>query len=63
MLSYDRADARVPHKPDHPEPARQSVRADWSAYATAYDLLSLHNPAYRALLHDFEAFVATIDTP
>lgn len=39
------------------------MRADWSAYATAYDLLSEHNPAYQAILHDFEAFLATIETP
>lgn len=39
------------------------MRADWSAYATAYDLLSEHNPAYQALLHEFEAFLETIETP
>ncbi|WP_299350802.1 class I SAM-dependent methyltransferase [uncultured Shimia sp.] len=46
-----------------PETTDRSVRADWSAYATAYDLLSEHNPAYQALLHEFEAFLATIETP
>lgn len=40
-----------------------SVRADWSAYAAAYDLLSEHNPEYQTLLQDFEAFLATIETP
>ena len=37
--------------------------ADWSAYATAYDLMSDHNPAYQALLQDFERFIKTIDAP
>lgn len=63
MLSYDRADARLSSKPDRSDPVPRSVRADWSAYATAYDLLSEHNPAYQALLHDFESFLSTIDTP
>jgi len=40
-----------------------SVRADWSAYATAYDLLSDHNPEYQLLMQDFEAFLETIKTP
>lgn len=37
--------------------------ADWSAYSATYDLLSKHNPEYQALLQDFEAFLATIETP
>jgi ubiquinone/menaquinone biosynthesis C-methylase UbiE len=37
--------------------------ADWSAYATAYDLLSWHNPEYKALMQEFESFLAEIDTP
>tara|TARA_R110002012_G_scaffold248798_8_gene425215 strand:- start:4597 stop:5292 length:696 start_codon:yes stop_codon:yes gene_type:complete len=37
--------------------------ADWSAYATAYDLMSDHNPAYQDLLQDFEDFLATIEAP
>ena len=41
----------------------KAVRVDWNAYAEAYDLLSEHNPAYQALLHDFEGFLATIRTP
>lgn len=40
-----------------------SERPDWSAYATAYDLLSDHNPEYQALLQGFEAFLATIEIP
>ena len=40
-----------------------TVRPDWSAYATAYDLLSEHNPEYQSILQDFEAFLATIETP
>ncbi|NKX45922.1 class I SAM-dependent methyltransferase [Roseicyclus persicicus] len=49
--------------PVWPAPAARSSRPDWSAYATAYDLLSEHNPAYQAILRDFEAFLATIDVP
>lgn len=45
------------------EGQRGSARADWNAYATAYDLLSEHNPAYQALLADFEAFLGTIEPP
>lgn len=41
----------------------RGVLADWSAYATAYDLLADHNPAYQALLRDFEAFISTIEPP
>ncbi|MGK7753038.1 MULTISPECIES: class I SAM-dependent methyltransferase [unclassified Roseovarius] len=37
--------------------------ADWSAYATAYDLLSRHNPEYKALMREFEEFLAEIDAP
>jgi len=36
---------------------------DWSTYATAYDLLSLHNPAYRELLDHFRSFLGEIDGP
>ncbi|WP_246831398.1 class I SAM-dependent methyltransferase [Pseudotabrizicola formosa] len=43
--------------------ADRSVRVDWNSYASAYDLLSEHNPEYQALLHDFEAFLATIEKP
>ena len=42
---------------------KRPLRADWSAYATAYDLLSTHNPEYRALMHDFETFLTTIKAP
>ncbi|WP_018302380.1 class I SAM-dependent methyltransferase [Wenxinia marina] len=41
----------------------QSDRTDWTAYATSYDLLSEHNPAYRALLDDFRSFLGTIERP
>jgi ubiquinone/menaquinone biosynthesis C-methylase UbiE len=47
----------------NPQATGRSIRADWSAYATAYDLLSEHNPAYQELLQDFEAFLETIETP
>ena len=39
------------------------IRTDWSAYATAYDLLSLHNPAYRELMEDFRSFLEGIPAP
>tara|TARA_R110002051_G_scaffold63765_2_gene116015 strand:+ start:2238 stop:2972 length:735 start_codon:yes stop_codon:yes gene_type:complete len=48
---------------DRSDTADRSVRADWSAYAKAYDLLSEHNPEYQALLRAFEDFLATIETP
>jgi SAM-dependent methyltransferase len=63
MPSHDRAEATIPLNLDCSDPTNRSVRADWSAYAAAYDLLSEHNPAYQALQHDFEAFLATIETP
>jgi ubiquinone/menaquinone biosynthesis C-methylase UbiE len=46
-----------------PTPSDQMAHTDWSAYSTAYDLLSLHNPAYRDLLRDFDSFLSTIDPP
>lgn len=46
-----------------PKDPSGNTTADWSAYATAYDLMSDHNPAYQALLQDFEAFITNIDTP
>ncbi|MBO9428102.1 class I SAM-dependent methyltransferase [Sulfitobacter sp. R18_1] len=51
-----------PRSPAHLE-ADQPVRADWSAYAAAYDLLSDHNPEYQALMQGFEDFVTTIEPP
>ena len=45
------------------EAADRSVSTDWGAYATAYDLLTQHNPEYRAIMRDFEAFTTTIETP
>ena len=53
----------LPRKYHGSKPSNQSAQTDWSAYATAYDLLSLHNPEYRALLQNFENFLSTIDTP
>ncbi|WPZ31828.1 hypothetical protein T8A63_20305 (plasmid) [Sulfitobacter sp. OXR-159] len=41
----------------------QTAPTDWSAYSSAYDLLSMHNPAYQALMQDFSAFFATIEVP
>ncbi len=53
----------VPVRVDKFEKVDLSVRPDWSAYATAYDLLSEHNPEYQALLQSFAAFLATIEIP
>jgi SAM-dependent methyltransferase len=41
----------------------RSDHVDWSAYATAYDLMSENNPAYQALLRDFETFLGSIEAP
>ncbi len=60
MSSKTRAEMSVPIGSD---PADLSMRADWSAYATAYDLLSEHNPEYQAILKDFEKFLGSIETP
>ena len=40
-----------------------SGRADWSVYATAYDLMCESNPAYQELLTRFAAFLETIEAP
>lgn len=45
------------------EKSDRSVRADWTAYAKAYDLLSEHNPEYQSLLRDFQTFLDTLETP
>lgn len=63
MPSHASAEGSCPVNLHRSEPDDRSVRVDWSTYATAYDLLSEHNPEYQALLHDFEAFLATIETP
>ena len=63
MPSHARAEGASPVNFCKVEPDDRSVHVDWSAYATAYDLLSEHNPEYQALLQDFEAFLATIKTP
>lgn len=63
MPSHGHAEAPNSLNLDHSEPASQSSRADWSAYATAYDLLSEHNPEYLALMRDFEDFLVSIKTP
>ncbi|MGB3624819.1 MAG: methyltransferase domain-containing protein, partial [Henriciella sp.] len=59
------SDLRVPSAPSaRNKLSKNSVdHTDWSAYATAYDLLSLHNPAYRELLGDFRSFIGKIDQP
>ena len=63
MTSHACAEKPIPVNYKHPDLADPSARADWSAYAKAYDLLTQHNPEYQMLLQDFEAFLATIDTP
>ncbi|MDF3352145.1 class I SAM-dependent methyltransferase [Sulfitobacter sp. KE37] len=40
-----------------------TASTDWSAYSSAYDLLSMHNPAYQELMQNFSAFLATIEVP
>lgn len=63
MPSHTRVEGSDPVTLQKTEPADRSVRVDWNSYASAYDLLSEHNPEYQALLHDFEAFLATIEKP
>ncbi|WP_040650293.1 class I SAM-dependent methyltransferase [Roseovarius sp. 217] len=63
MPSHASAEGHRPIMLSRSESSDRSVRVDWSTYATAYDLLSEHNPEYQALLRDFEAFLATIETP
>ncbi|MGB5863261.1 MAG: methyltransferase domain-containing protein [Sulfitobacter sp.] len=63
MPSREYAEKSVPVNFNKSDADDRSVHADWSAYAKAYDLLSEHNPEYQTLLHDFEAFLATIETP
>ena len=63
MPSLGHLEASAPLNLASPKSARTPVWADWSAYATAYDLLSEHNPAYQALLREFEGFLETIETP
>lgn len=53
----------MPTPVDDPSPAGRTSHTDWSAYATAYDLLSAYNPEYQALVQDFETFLTTIETP
>jgi ubiquinone/menaquinone biosynthesis C-methylase UbiE len=63
MPSHAHAEKLVPVNVDVSDTIDKSVRADWSAYAKAYDLLSEHNPEYQAILQGFETFLATIRTP
>lgn len=42
---------------------RSAVATDWTAYASAYDLLSDYNPAYQELVQLFEATLAKIEPP
>jgi SAM-dependent methyltransferase len=63
MPPYSSANMPVPVTVDQLETVDMSVRADWGAYASAYDLLSEHNPEYQVLLQSFEAFLATIEIP
>jgi ubiquinone/menaquinone biosynthesis C-methylase UbiE len=63
MNTCARDEAPVSLHVDRSAKALGQERADWSAYATAYDLLSEHNPAYQALVRGFESFLATIEPP
>jgi len=45
------------------EVTMRSVRCRWSAYAKAYASAVEHNPAYQAILQDFEAFLGDHKTP
>ncbi|PTQ66401.1 class I SAM-dependent methyltransferase [Celeribacter persicus] len=63
MSSYAHAERFPPAENDRLETVDRSACADWSAYAKAYDLMSDNNPAYQALLDDFEAFLSTIEAP
>ncbi len=63
MPSQTRAGSASPVLLDQSEKTDRLAHADWSAYARAYDLLSEHNPEYKALLQDFETFLTTIEPP
>jgi len=63
MSSRPRAEKTASSETDISEAIDQSQRADWSAYAKAYDLLSQHNPEYLAIQQDFEKYLGTIETP
>lgn len=63
MPSHTRSGSATPVLFGQSEKTDRLVRADWSAYARAYDLLSEHNPEYKALLQDFATFLTTIDPP
>ncbi|MGP1356640.1 class I SAM-dependent methyltransferase [Roseicyclus sp.] len=63
MNSCARDEAPVALRVDQSAKAPGPASTDWTAYATAYDLLSEHNPAYQEILRDFEAFLATIEPP
>ncbi|RFP88268.1 class I SAM-dependent methyltransferase [Rhodobacteraceae bacterium 63075] len=63
MPSLTRSERASPALFGQSEKKDLSARADWSAYASAYDLLSEHNPDYKALLRDFETFLTTIEPP
>ena len=63
MLSNVRGSAPVSVPPAAPRATGKNLAADWNAYAAAYALLSLHNPAYRALMDGFARFLETIEAP
>lgn len=43
--------------------ADDNQKADWSAYAASYDLLSEYNPAYQDLLVEFEKTLTDVEPP
>lgn len=63
MPSHIRAEGSNPLTLGNAKPEHQPVTVNWRVYAATYDLLSLHNPEYQALLRDFETFLTGISPP
>ena len=63
MSSQIRAEKPTSSRIDGHSTKSQSTIADWSAYASAYDLLSEHNPEYQSLIEGFSNFLSTIEAP
>lgn len=63
MPSHASAEGSNPLSRANIKHTEKSADVDWSTYATAYDLLSEHNPEYQALLRHFEDFITSIKPP
>lgn len=63
MTVRARSDAHGLRSSDRSGSTGRSDHVDWSAYATAYDLMSENNPAYQALLRSFGEFLETMEPP